>query len=89
MKKFFLFVSAVSCIIVSGSSSAEVADKASPISAGSIQIGGWLGGRLDVNYKNRILVASLDERLRPSRTPAKTEAAGAANTSASGSMRRR
>ena len=72
MKRFFLLLSTVSCIIVSSSSSAEVVDKASPINAGAIKIGGWLGGRIDANYKNRILVVSLDERLRPFKDPSET-----------------
>ena len=45
--------------------SAEVADKASSMVPGQIHFSGWLGQRVDANWKNRLMTVSLDERIKP------------------------
>lgn len=48
----------------------EVADKAAPILPSQVRLTGWLGRRVEVNWKNRLMTVSLEERLRPFRKPA-------------------
>jgi DUF1680 family protein len=44
---------------------AEVADKEMPLPPSQLQLTGWLGQRVEANWKNRLLAVSLDERLQP------------------------
>ena len=53
--------------------SGPVVDKTSPIQPGQIHLSGWLGQRVDANWKNRLLKVSLDERIKPFQNPAERE----------------
>jgi len=52
---------------------AETADKAQPISPSQVQLTGWLGQRVEANWKHRLATVSLDERLRTFSNPTEAE----------------
>ena len=54
--------------------SGKVADKAAPIQPAQVRLTGWLGRRIEANWKNRLMTVSLEQRLRPFRNP--TEGGG-------------
>ena len=52
---------------------AEVLDKAPPADPSQVQLTGWLGQRVEANWKNRLAAVSLDERLRTFQNPSEAE----------------
>ena len=58
------------CATAAAGEAKPVRDRAAPISPGQVRLRGWLGKRVEANWKNRLMAVSLDERLRPFRTPA-------------------
>ena len=66
----FAFVPAMFFVMASAwLPAAEVADKEVPIQPSQLQLTGWLGQRVEANWKNRLLTINLDERLRPFKNP--------------------
>jgi hypothetical protein len=47
----------------------EAPDKLAPIVPGQVKLTGWLGQRVEANWKNRLLTVNLEERLKPFRSP--------------------
>jgi DUF1680 family protein len=52
----------------------RAADRAPPLMPAQVKLTGWLGQRVEANWKHRLLTVSLDERLRPFQNP--TESGG-------------
>jgi len=50
-----------------------VADKAAPVQPGDVHLTGWLGSRIDANWKGRLMTVDLNERLNPFKNPAERE----------------
>ena len=50
-----------------------IADQAVPAQPGDVHLNGWLGGRIDANWRNRLLKVDMAERLNPFRNPAERE----------------
>jgi len=46
-----------------------VSDRAAPISPGQVHLSGWLGQRVEANWRNRLMTVSLEQRLRPFAKP--------------------
>lgn len=51
----------------------QVADKTNPIQPSQIHLSGWLGQRVDANWKNRLMTVRLDERIKPFQNPTERE----------------
>ena len=49
------------------------ADRESPIQPALVHFSGWLGSRVDANWKNRLATVSLGERLKPFEHPADSQ----------------
>jgi DUF1680 family protein len=49
-----------------------VVDRETPIRPAQVHFSGWLGHRLEANWKNRLATVNLDERLRPFAHPAES-----------------
>jgi uncharacterized protein len=47
----------------------EVTDKAATILPAQVHLTGWLGKRVEANWKARLLAVNMEERLRPFRNP--------------------
>ncbi len=54
----------VGFLAIGAVSAGETADKTAPISPEQVQLTGWLGRRVEANWKNRLMTVSLEERLR-------------------------
>ena len=65
----------VVCSVLPGESPAAdpVADRAVPIQPAQVHFSGWLGKRVDANWKNRLATINLDERLKPFEHPAESQ----------------
>jgi len=63
---------AVACGAAVGGSLAggKTADTARAILPGQLRMTGWLGRRVEANWRNRLTTVSLEDRLRPFRSPA-------------------
>lgn len=56
--------------VATTSLSAPIPDKAPPTNPSNVRLTGWLGSRIDANWKNRLATINLDERLRTFKNPA-------------------
>jgi len=68
------------CLLVCGTAWAgqpglkpRIADKAAPVQPADVRLTGWLGGRIDANWKGRLMTVDLNERLKSFKNPAERE----------------
>ena len=69
-----LVLATLGAIAAGAAQAADVPDKQVPLPPSQLQLSGWLGQRVEANWKHRLLTINLDERLRPLKRP--TEAGG-------------
>jgi len=62
------------CWMIGAALAGETADKTAAIAPGQVQLHGWLGRRVEANWRNRLMTVSLQERLAPFQS--KTESEG-------------
>ncbi|MFY7951227.1 MAG: beta-L-arabinofuranosidase domain-containing protein, partial [Armatimonadaceae bacterium] len=62
--------------VPTASASAKAADRLSPAPAGTVQIQGWLGERMDACIEHRVMAQSLDAILTPFRERTEHDGSG-------------
>ena len=69
MKKKYVFSLslAVASLLSTASQAEESRDKFTPAAPGSVQVGGWLGDKLDLSMNNRVMAQDLERIIQPFR----------------------